>query len=127
MKETQVRSAAAFRKSDAVKLPSGLDVEMRKPDVLRLIAEAPEASVPNMIIAQFSGALGNGVAIDDSEKPKDALRKMSLFMDITVKSAVKWPVIVDNPQADDEISVTDLSLDDRQFIFTWAMPQGDKN
>lgn len=118
------RSAAAFRKTETVKLPSGLAVEARRVDVSRLIMEAPEDSAPRFLVNQFAGSIGNVGGVElPTDSPSEALRKMSRFMDIVVKAAVTWPVIVDQPTADDEIAISDLDMADRQFIFTWVMPQ----
>lgn len=126
MKETQVRSAAAFKRTETVKLPSGIDIEMRKPDASRLVMEAPEDSVPRFLVAQFAGAIGSNVSSDSvQDTPTEALNKMSRFMDRVVKHAVVWPVIVDKPTTDNEIALSDFSMEERQFIFTWAMPQAE--
>jgi hypothetical protein len=122
---TAKRSAAAFRKTEVVTLPSGLEVEARKPDVLRLIVETPDENVPTYLIEKFSAGQTAGVEEADTMPPvmnKDELRKMSLFMDIVVKAAIVWPVIVDHPQAEDEIAISDLDMADRQHVFMWAMP-----
>lgn len=122
MKDTQTRSAAAFKRTETVKLPSGLEIEARKPDASRLVMEAPENSVPAYLVNQFAKGLGKIITAPEvSENVMESLRKTSAFMDIVVRASVVWPVIVDKSSSDNEIELTDLSMEERQFIFAWVM------
>jgi hypothetical protein len=49
--------------------------------------------------------------------------RLSRFMDTVITGCLVWPVISDFPDYDaGEITLSDLSAEDRQYVFQWAMP-----
>lgn len=119
------KSAAAFKRTEEVQLPSGLTVEVRKPDISRLVMESKDGSVPAFLQQQVvAGLAGKAETVDDWDPSKEDLATMSRFMDMVVRAALVWPVIVDgNPDYDaGQISLHDLEQADRTFLFGWAMP-----
>lgn len=120
-----MKSAAAFKRSEELTLPSGLVVEVRRPDIARLVMESKDGSVPafltQQVVAGLSGKVQNTKAWDPSTED---LSTMSRFMDMVVKAALVWPVIVQGEPDYDagQISIADLGQDDRSFLFGWAMP-----
>lgn len=121
------KSAAAFKRTETLTLPSGLEIEAKKPDIERLVMESDDKTVPQFLTSQVANSLGTVGTFTKTEPEAEqvALNKLSRFMDVIVRASVVWPEIVDsNPDYENgQILITDLVSGDRQFIFTWGMPQ----
>lgn len=122
------QSAAHFKRSEKLLLPSGLKVEARKPDPARLVmANANNGNVPMPLVTHMNAVANGKVKADKapaivlSEADMPALAK---FMDLIVRAAMVWPVVVEiNPDYEaGQIVMEDLSAEDRKFIYDWAMP-----
>ena len=120
------KSAAAFKRVETLTLPSGVEVEARKPDLERLVMEADENTVPQFLTQQVASSLGavSTFKATEPDNPQVGLNKLSRFMDVIVRASIVWPEIVnENPDYEaGQILITDLTSADRQFIFTWGMP-----
>lgn len=119
------KSAAAFRRTEEIQLPSGLSVEVRRPDISRLVMESKDGSVPAFLQQQvIAGLQGKAETVEAWDPSKEDLSTMSRFMDMVVRAALVWPVIVEGEPDYDagQISINDLEQADRTFLFGWAMP-----
>lgn len=119
------KSAAAFRRSEELKLPSGLVVEVRKPDITRLVMESPDGNVPSFVVGQVIAQLsGKGGGTEEWQPTADDLPVLSRFMDMVVKAALVWPVIVvGEPDYEaGQINIQDLDEQDRAVLFGWGLP-----
>lgn len=120
-----MKSAAAFKRSEELALPSGLVVEVRKPDISRLVMESKDGSVPAFVVGQIIDQLtGKGATVSDWKPTADDLPVLSRFMDLVVRAALVWPVVVDG-QPDYEagqISIRDFDEQDRAALFAYGVP-----
>lgn len=122
------KSAAAFMRSEELTLPSGLTVEVRRPDTGRLVMESETGVIPTFLVNQVIGRLV-GKAINETTEwipTQDDLPGLNRFMDMVVKAALVWPVIVtSNPDYEaGQIVMSDLSEEDRSTLFVWGLPGG---
>lgn len=128
MNELPVTSGTEWRKNreqgELIQLPfCGRFVRLRtvRPDTLVRLGKIPNVLttlVLNMIYDrgeedQFEKFLTN------VESREEALEMLESLRVVCTASMVS-PKIVDNPQADDEISIDDLDLGDRSYIFRLA-------
>lgn len=111
-KDLKVTSGAEWRAGELVELPSGKVARLRKPDVLALISENGE--VPDGL-SQFM--FGDSKDADMAE----ALPAMAPLLNRVTRAAFIEPRIVDEPSKDDEISLEDVAMADKLFIFQWLM------
>jgi hypothetical protein len=121
-----MKSAAAFRKTEIQTLPSGAEVELRKPDIPRLVMESETGEIPEYLTASvLANFKKGGQVVVDFEMTAADLPRMSKFLDTVVRAALVWPrVVASEPDYDaGEILITDIDTNDRMFIFQWAMPE----
>jgi hypothetical protein len=122
---TTPRSAAAFKKAQTVTLPSGLEVELRRPDAERIIMQNA-GILPASLTGEMTSLL-NGKRAPRTEITADELPQWYTYIDMMIRSALVWPKIVTdrlpNYEAG-EIAQEDLEPIDRAFIYEWTMPQG---
>ncbi len=57
----------------------------------------------------------------ESASGEETLLEMAQVIDYVCRKCFLEPKIVDEPEADDEISLLDLSMGDKRFVFEWAM------
>jgi len=119
------RSAAAFKRTTKLTLSSGLEVEVRKPDISTLVLKNQgSGSVPtpitNMVVASIAG-----VEPQPLEFASEDLPALASFISLTVRAALVWPVIVDeNPDYEaGEILLDDLTMAEKMDIQHFAMPE----
>jgi hypothetical protein len=120
-----VKSASEFRSTHQLVLPSGKTVEVRRPNLIRIImANAHTGAVPTPLVNQALAQFNKDIVTDVWRPTKEEMSTVTEFMDLIVRSTLAWPVIADNPNYDaGEIAITDLDGVDYQFIVAWAMPQ----
>lgn len=118
------KSAAEFRTSTELRLPSGRVVEVRKPNLMRLImANAHTGTVPTPLVDQALAQFNKDIQPKPWEPSKDDLAATTSFMDLIVRATLHWPRIADNPNYEaGEIAIDDLDGADYQYIVMWAMP-----
>lgn len=124
------KSAESFKRSETHVLPkSELEVELRKPDAGRLLAQKAK-SVPQLLTPMVMDLIEGKVSQDAfneqiTTSTVDNMAFMTAFQDIIVAAAFVWPVVVDkNPNyAAGEIVIEDLQPEDRAWVFQWALPQ----
>jgi hypothetical protein len=122
---TTPRSAAAFKKAQTVTLPSGLEVELRRPDAERIIMQNA-GILPASLTGEMTSLL-NGKRAPRTEIAADELPQWSVYIDMMIRAALVWPKIVTDRLPDyeaGEIAQEDLEPQDRAFIYEWTMPQG---
>jgi hypothetical protein len=96
-------------------LPSKLKVRAKKPDIQTLVkSEVFPADLVNLLMRfQNLGAV--------NIRNLDEAKKMIELQETIVKESVMEPKIVDEPNDENKgIAITDLSMDDKVFIFNWA-------
>lgn len=121
------KSAAAFRRVEEIPLPSGLSVQVRRPDVARLVMESETGTVPTFLVNQvISRLVGKPVGENEEWIPKpEDLQGVNRFIDLVVRASLVWPVLSENPDYEaGQIHISDLMEDDRNTIFLWALPGG---
>lgn len=107
---------APREQGELVRLGSGYVARLRPVDVGALLASGtmPDILTPLAARIVYEGA-------DAQEQIDAALLQQSVEMlemfNVVCKAAFLEPRIVDNPQADDEISIEDLSYVDRAQVF----------
>lgn len=119
--EQIIASGAALRKARRetypVPLLTGEYVLMRPIDLgaLALAGEIPDLLLP----AAYRALFGDLVRDADDEKQSilDTLALVRLILPLALAS----PRIVDDPQADDEIALSDLDWPDQYFLFSRAI------
>lgn len=90
-----------------VKLPSGIVVSLKKPNLSQLIVTG---DIPSDLM---SLALGKE-ALDDLSP--EGIKKGLKLIDLLVKHSIVSPKVVDKDAGDDEILIADLSEEDKSFI-----------
>lgn len=98
-----------------IELPSGNVVRLRpvQLDMLLLLGRIPDALT--QVVEDMIFGRPNSLLNEDSQTIED-LRLLVEFYDAICKSSFVSPRIVDKPQADDEINIEDVSLEDRRFV-----------
>lgn len=117
-------------------LSSGLEVELRKPDLQKLALTAKDGEIPSFLRQQVIDALnGHGKTAEQLQAEAQSSLQITIdnaheymgFFGLLARAALSWPVIKDNPSEADYdngfIALDDLSLVDQMTIATWAMPQ----
>lgn len=125
------KSAAAFKRSVSLTLPSGLEVEVRKPNVKKLVLHSKKGEVPefltNLVLGGMNGTITNPQQLMEGlsdEKKLEAVDAVTQFGVILLKSMLVWPVISDNPDYENgEIALEDLDEADQDFLTAWGMPK----
>lgn len=121
-----VSSALDFlaKRDQLVTLPSGLVAKLRRPSMLKLIAQAPEGAVP----ASFRNMLQARAAGNKNRASDIPLAEMDAAMRYVAAAAFVQPVVVpdgDVPDYErDEIALDDIDPADIQFVFTWVSITG---
>jgi hypothetical protein len=92
-----------------VKLPSGIIVSIRKPNLSKLIESG---DIPSELLSMALGKEG----IDLGHYDADSVQKGIKMMNLMVKHSLVSPKVVENNPKEDEILVDDLSEDDKAFI-----------
>jgi len=118
MMQQKISSGAAMRKTRlegvAMRLPSGWVVAIRNVPIAALMVKGwfsdPLTSVVHEILGGDERKL-NKISTDRLIEGQAAME------DLVCRLAVVNPRIVDTPQADDEISIDDLSTNDKRAIF----------
>ncbi len=104
-------------------LPSGNWARLRPVGLERLITggEIPDLLTPLVTKMFLDGAdsvdLDTFLAQRGPEKTLAQMGEMIALLDAVCKAAFVEPRIVDNPQAEDEIGIEDLDLQDKSFVF----------
>jgi hypothetical protein len=120
------RSAAHFRRTEMLTLDSGLEVEVRKPNVERLVMENAETgNVPEALVGQVLRQFDPEADASPYKPSASDLPPMMRFIDLVIRAALVWPKIVDGEPDYEagEINMADLGKSDRDEIFAWAMPE----
>ncbi len=119
-------SGKAWRaRTEEVQLPSGNVAELRKPDVLALVMR--NGGIPDVLTAQVMGGL-----VDENAKPPEfgakELGQLLEMLNVVTRACFVNPRIVDKAEAelaDDELRIEHVSMEDKQFVFAWAIGGGD--
>ena len=103
----------AIREGELVELPSGLVFKISRPNLSTLIQEG---KVPSSLLTQI---------VASGSKPQQKISESQLkdttaMIDAIVVSAVKNPIIVSGEAKDNEISINDISDEDKTFIFQYV-------
>jgi len=121
------KSAAAFKRAETVTLPkSGLEVELCKPNVARIMMKKENlAHLPASLQNQLQQSInGKTTDLGAATLGIEDLPGFADFMDMIVRGAFVWPEVVDShPDYDaGQIALTDLEPEDFQYVYNWAMP-----
>lgn len=111
-------STPKTRRGKEITLPSGDTVVVRGVgfDALLLSERVPDLLTP-LVIKACNGEQAALPAIKDTdEEAKRQTMEMIRFYNLVCELAFVSPRIVANPQADDEISITDLDQVDKQYV-----------
>lgn len=114
--------ASAWRKtrSTTVDLPSGLNVTLKRVTLLSLVeaGQVPAPLVAEMVDAEEVGKTGGFALMTDS------LPAISAIYDAVATAVLINPRIVKqaefDPESDDTILLSELSFEDKQFIFNYV-------
>ena len=104
----------------ALTLPSGNTAVIR-PVALDVMLQQGE--IPDVLTPIVASTIWSEIKVDGDEveaNPTLGLRMIGLF-DIVARAAFVEPRVVDDPQADDEIAPSDLSLEDKGAVFQLAI------
>lgn len=99
-----------------ITLPSGETVVIRGVgfDALLLSDRVPDFLTP-LVSGAINGQMITIPNVDNTDVEKT--KEMARFLNLICELAFVSPRIVENPQAADEISVDDVSLSDKQYLF----------
>jgi hypothetical protein len=119
MTQLQVTSAQEFRKKTEelkegkiVTLPSGNVVKLCKPSITSMLKNG---LVPNRLL---SVALGSKT--DTTQLTPEDLKKGMELIDFIIMQAFVEPKMVEKDPQDNEITIDDLTDEDRTFVQTYA-------
>lgn len=125
------KSAIAFRRIQSLTMPNGETIEVRKPNISRLIMEtgnnAPEILRAQVTIGLKTALQGERLAGDNPHEVIEALianmPDLSAFMDLVIGVTLVWPKIVSGePDYENgEINLRDLSEDTRLILVRFAL------
>jgi len=104
----------------ALTLPSG-NVAVIRPVALEVMISRGE--IPDLLTPIAASVLWKETELDGDKvesEPALAMRMMDLF-DVVARAAFLEPRVVDDPEADDEISPSDLGLEDKGWVFQLAI------
>lgn len=102
-------------------LPSGNVARLRPvtPDQLLTTGEVPDILTPLVVRMLFEGADGSELTqLTDPQKLVENAGATVVLFNTICRLAFVEPRIVANPQGDDEISIDDVPLLDRSFVFS---------
>ncbi len=104
------------------RLPSGNVARLRPVDLPTLLAsgQIPDILTPLAAAMMFEGPEAVGKQPGDPVKLKQQTVQMIEFYNAVCRASFVEPRIVESPQADDEIAIEDISLEDRGFVFEIA-------
>ncbi len=106
-----------------IQLPSGFYARLRPVSIEQMIAggEIPDLLTPLVTKMFLDGAdsvdLETFLVQKGPDKALAEIGQMTRLMDAICVAAFVQPRIVDNPQADDEISIDDLDITDKSAVF----------
>lgn len=105
-------------------MPSELGVDVCRPNLMRMAAASSDHEIPHFLSSVVMAEVHN-FPDDATHAPlrKAQLERISKFMDAVIKSCLVWPAIATYPNYEaGEIAITDLTSEDRQTLFQWALP-----
>ncbi len=108
------RAAARAEKlgrAEQLRLPSGATIVASKPGPLEWVISG---RIPQRLLAV---ALDEGTAKEDCPLRPDEILELASFATRLIMASVIEPAIGEGP---DEVSLDDIPLEDRAFIFEWA-------
>jgi hypothetical protein len=111
------------KKTKLVRLPSlGPEerVLMRKPNLLSMVKESKDGQPVDLLTGLILESAQNGGVVKMPEPDAKNLPKLRSAMEEICRACLVSPRIVDNPQAEDEIGIDDLTDIDKVFIMNWA-------
>lgn len=120
------RSGWKFANQQLLTLPSGNQMVCKRPDMMSLLMNSDNGTIPDSLFAMMTEAL-EGKTTDnlDYRPSKEDLPKLGGFIEMIVRACAVHPRIAPNltlPTNDDELAYDELDGPDRMFIFQWAMP-----
>lgn len=101
-------------------LPSGNVARLRPVDMSALLASG---EIPDILTPLAVSTIMDGADTEKLANPEDLAEhtsEMIRFFNLVCKAAFLEPRIVDDPQGDDEISIEDVELQDRSFVYALA-------
>lgn len=103
-----------------VTLPSGAEFTLRRPNLKAYLSsgQLPTSLLKKMM--QFSKRSKAYATEAMQEMTEDETVSMLVYQGSVLREVCVSPRIVDNPQADDEISFTELADQDIEYITKWA-------
>lgn len=108
-------------------LPSGNWARLRPVALDRLLISGEVADLLTPLVVKMVMDGADTVSLDTflnnatAERTLGTVAETIQLLDLVCRAAFVEPRIVDNPQADDEISLADLSLEDKGLAFSLAM------
>lgn len=75
-------------------------------------------AIPNILNSAVFEELADKDITQLSDSNLEALKTTTAFLDSVVRATFVYPKIVDKPTSDDEISIDDVIMEDKYFLFT---------
>lgn len=101
----------ARQQTDVVDLPSGNTVELRKVKLMDLVVQGKIPQLLQPVIDELFEKR------DVTSSMTDSLIKSTRIYDVVCRAAFVSPRVVDQPVADDEVSLDDIDFEDKAFVF----------
>lgn len=109
---------------ELVELPSGKVAELRRPNLLAMLRDGGD-DVPNFLKAYVARKLTSKNGTGDDENPMQNIKDPMDAVDTLIflaKSVFVYPRLVDGePQADDEVRVSDMDVNDLSYASAYAL------
>lgn len=106
--------AARAARAEPLRLPSGATILAAKPEPLEWIMSG---RIPQRLLAAALASGRSPLAQAETEISREEILDLARFATQLVKASVVEPAIGDGPG---EISLDDIPIEDRAFIFEWA-------
>lgn len=102
-----------------IALPSSNNVRIRRVGLDQLIAngEIPDLLTPIAAKTLWEETYTPGTTVSKAKDEVAATKDFTALLNVIAAAALMEPKIVDDPQADDEISIEDLHFSDKLAIF----------
>jgi len=105
----------------ALKLPSGKTILAKRPDPIDLVLQdgvIPD-SLAQLIVEQIGGSTNS------QWKPsREEVGKIGHMMNTVAKAVFVYPEIVESDPGEGQITIDDVSADDKMFLLNWALGMG---
>jgi hypothetical protein len=118
----EITSGKTWRTGTPTMLPSGNVAALRRPSVFTLVADddAPDF-LKRIVIENINGRKKTANGKDEFEITAENLPQLTRTLEKVCMACFASPRIVEHPEAEDEISIADVSDGDRIAVFQWLI------